>query len=772
MSRPVFVPKSKRRPKKPYFHGAFTGGFSAGYFNTVGSKEGWTPRDNQDDVEQQHDDEVLSQKSKRPQQRMEDYMDEQDHNEWGGPTAVKKEYDQSSTQRQASLSVLERVVAEPPPNVGRRLLRVLGWRDGSTAYVPLYQHDDAGPSCEASTDEQTLLTAKKLRRIRLQQSRVKIPVPKLDLCGLGFSPHRNAPEFQRHLEKRKRLARKRARAATGSGGGRNVYRTSHLLDDENDDGIETHGEENDHDDHNVSYETVQDFVGSKTVGGFALREDDDDVYDDNPVANKSGELLKVDDNEYDTVVYEHDSDEEGGDSRQSSGQDFGGVLSSWAALQGTAPATAASSNRGVTSDGRPPLAGFVLGTSDAVKISGGEGGEKAVRYAGPDVPINYTLKRHDFGQEEHPEMLAEKSRSIQRQMVMERKHTVAVQSLVTSQPKGEKTKPHQPMAGATFAGLGAAMKSRFTSGDTSASRKESTAVHPFGLHIPQSSTHLESVTEKEVSPVDKSVSPQKEDAISITRSVFTFVPESLLCKRFHVHVPKSSASSTVTKEKHGGAEGSETFYFHNEILQPAAAERAKKGSQGAESNPDSEHKPIDNVDVAPLPNPVDRPSMKVFKSIFEPESASSESEDDSKDEESQTGLSQAQFEDNGTSSSKVNEGVGVALGATHSASSNVRTETTDAALTSHPLKAENKTKTAESNRTKGQCREESSVHSEVETGTERRRRRRRSHQSTSVGSSSADDSLDSRRRRKKKKERRKRDEKKKRRKRHKSSRRS
>ena len=25
------------------FHGAFTGGFSAGYFNTVGSKEGWKP---------------------------------------------------------------------------------------------------------------------------------------------------------------------------------------------------------------------------------------------------------------------------------------------------------------------------------------------------------------------------------------------------------------------------------------------------------------------------------------------------------------------------------------------------------------------------------------------------------------------------------------------------------------------------------------------------------------------------------------------------------
>ncbi len=28
------------------FHGAFTGGFSTGYFNTVGSKEGWKPNNN------------------------------------------------------------------------------------------------------------------------------------------------------------------------------------------------------------------------------------------------------------------------------------------------------------------------------------------------------------------------------------------------------------------------------------------------------------------------------------------------------------------------------------------------------------------------------------------------------------------------------------------------------------------------------------------------------------------------------------------------------
>lgn len=54
-------------------HGAFTGGFSAGYFNTVGSKEGWTPQT------------FVSSRSLRAKreegkeaQRVEDFMDEED----------------------------------------------------------------------------------------------------------------------------------------------------------------------------------------------------------------------------------------------------------------------------------------------------------------------------------------------------------------------------------------------------------------------------------------------------------------------------------------------------------------------------------------------------------------------------------------------------------------------------------------------------------------------------------------------------------------------
>ncbi|OMJ20750.1 G patch domain-containing protein 1, partial [Smittium culicis] len=51
------------------FHGAFTGGFSAGYFNTVGSAEGWTPSN------------FVSSRSNRAkytQQKPEDFMDRED----------------------------------------------------------------------------------------------------------------------------------------------------------------------------------------------------------------------------------------------------------------------------------------------------------------------------------------------------------------------------------------------------------------------------------------------------------------------------------------------------------------------------------------------------------------------------------------------------------------------------------------------------------------------------------------------------------------------
>ncbi|GBE86697.1 G patch domain-containing protein [Sparassis crispa] len=126
--------KGRRR-----LHGAFTGGFSAGYFNTVGTKEGWAPST------------FVSSRSDRAKQRLakpEDFMDEEDlaelqesrklvdeHDEmdFGGTEAelrrrtganVDEEPDSISTALEASLA------PAPKDSVGARILKKMGWRLG------------------------------------------------------------------------------------------------------------------------------------------------------------------------------------------------------------------------------------------------------------------------------------------------------------------------------------------------------------------------------------------------------------------------------------------------------------------------------------------------------------------------------------------------------------------------------------------------------------------------------------------------------------------
>jgi len=57
------------------FHGAFTGGFSAGYYNTVGSKEGWTPSEFKSSRQSR-----AETSTSRKGQNVHDYMDEEARN--------------------------------------------------------------------------------------------------------------------------------------------------------------------------------------------------------------------------------------------------------------------------------------------------------------------------------------------------------------------------------------------------------------------------------------------------------------------------------------------------------------------------------------------------------------------------------------------------------------------------------------------------------------------------------------------------------------------
>ena len=121
------------------FHGAFTGGFSAGYFNTVGTKEGWQPST------------FVSSRSKKMEQRAqrpEDFMDEEDIGEFGiAPKRITTKEKFSVLDREPQICkrvveaddalrvipgepVLQDLVLPVKMSVGVELLKKMGWKEG------------------------------------------------------------------------------------------------------------------------------------------------------------------------------------------------------------------------------------------------------------------------------------------------------------------------------------------------------------------------------------------------------------------------------------------------------------------------------------------------------------------------------------------------------------------------------------------------------------------------------------------------------------------
>jgi hypothetical protein len=663
-SRPVYVPKKSRRGRGGRgdrgggrFHGAFTGGFSAGYFNTVGSAEGWQPQQQQQQQQQtgvslsleenlnNHLEEEEVDHTPRVQ-RPEDFMDEQDHDEWGGPVAVQRDYRDGSVSTTAiptgtnknkpesqsvQLTDLLWSVDSAPENVGRRLLRLLGWREGqSTAYVPAEttsrdQTLQTNLGEDAPLEENKVLSQKRLRKITLQQKRVHIPSPKLDTCGLGYEPYLNAPEFRKHQEKRRKLAQERAQP------GQSVYRVSNVLggnddDDDNDNGDgptvvhPTSGDREDAGDPYVSYETVEDFVGSKSVGGFALRGDEDDAYDDQLLTKMSGGKVKIDKEAFDTVAYEHESDDEAVDTKhENDAIDFGGVLSSWA--NSSNPATATDKNPtsqgGVTTDGRPPLTGFALGGASLPNQN--------QRFRGPDLPENYQVKRHVFGPDEHPLVLKAVSRAVQLEVADERKQEVLQEALDANArsnrpPTASRVQPVGPMAGTTFVGLAEAMKNRFTASSSSTETKTGDQTLVPGIsHAKPGGSHGETTPPNTTTDTTVKTKPE----IKISRTIVPFAPEALLCKRLGVVRPKNvkAASAGI------GDRNTEESYFQEQILKKAggAVSSSTVTTERRKSSKDDVLASLNEAEVPPDAE-AERPTMAIYKSIFEPESESSESE--------------------------------------------------------------------------------------------------------------------------------------------------
>ncbi|RMZ84205.1 hypothetical protein DV738_g628, partial [Chaetothyriales sp. CBS 135597] len=112
-------------------HGAFTGGFSAGYFNTVGSKEGWTPSSFVSSRQQRAKDG----RQPQPQQRPEDFMDEEDLREAEESRQLSTADvfssgfgTQDDERRRATLKDIFRPSGSD--TAGVRLLKRMGWKEG------------------------------------------------------------------------------------------------------------------------------------------------------------------------------------------------------------------------------------------------------------------------------------------------------------------------------------------------------------------------------------------------------------------------------------------------------------------------------------------------------------------------------------------------------------------------------------------------------------------------------------------------------------------
>lgn len=209
------------------FHGAFTGGFSAGYYNTVGSKEGWTPqsftssRKNRAQVKEQSILNFLDDDEKTELEG--NSMGSSSQFDTFGFTATEIARKQAEKEQQQRPSIIpgpipDELVLPVTESIGVKLLLKMGWRRGHSikdshnnslydarrearkAFLALSSDDSKAQRDDYEQVKSDIETELDLPIDNDAQSSQSIPVyalnPKQDLHGLGFDPFKHAPEFK------------------------------------------------------------------------------------------------------------------------------------------------------------------------------------------------------------------------------------------------------------------------------------------------------------------------------------------------------------------------------------------------------------------------------------------------------------------------------------------------------------------------------------------------------------------------------------------------
>lgn len=205
------------------FHGAFTGGFSAGYYNSVGSAEGWAPstfRSSRSDrgaakpqsVEQFFDEDELEDLKRTNLQTSTTY---DTFGDTAAEAARRAVLDESQSRPSAIPGLLpDEAVAPVAEGIGIQLLQRMGWRQGKGigAAGPARQQDTSRSSSRWGT----------VAGVGPENTPLHLVKPKHDVYGLGYDPFRGAEEFRLAQQRREEAAYPNAHSSGRGKGGRSA----------------------------------------------------------------------------------------------------------------------------------------------------------------------------------------------------------------------------------------------------------------------------------------------------------------------------------------------------------------------------------------------------------------------------------------------------------------------------------------------------------------------------------------------------------------------
>ncbi|KAL3767045.1 hypothetical protein ACHAWU_004543 [Discostella pseudostelligera] len=473
-----------------------------------------------------------------------------------------------------------------------------------------------------------------------------------------------------------------------------------------------------HHHHYAADRDYSDFVGTKSSSGFALEEDDDaDVYNQDEIGNDhdgkrrggaGGEYYTTEvqspvasDAEDQDLFGLHSSSQERLSMRKkrqrcanSNGDDQvnqGGIVEAWSAW-GTDGVTAETSDANPrTMDGKPPLSGFVIGKP----ATSGSSNASPMRWKGPSLPSGYVLQRHVFRDEGICSGIddvvgvnevdgSDCGLGLDFQRRRQQRQRRQIPTVFPPSFNQQKMQPTITTTSATpgkmlardgtelnFHAVRESMKSRFVTSSLG-------STNDAGDARGKSTT-----TAIDDAAVAKAKNLDEEEWIQI--SITPWIPTRLLCKRWGVPVPSSIEGMS---ECLGGVVGSSTTrvrsneetYFRDMVYDPAVADRSEKNGGTIEGGaiplaPTVDRENVtrtldddgdDLDDMAGRPPPT-RPSVEIFRSIFDADesdmdiSTSSSSSDDDENEVSEKVVDRAS-----NNADQIHEvGNGVEDGVTH-----------------------------------------------------------------------------------------------------------